>query len=70
MLGLLAWLYEKLNCKVFKEAIQKKKKKWAAENGEKCIFFKILNEIAFLNPNNLKKRQREWLQTFFYSSFR
>ena len=28
-------------------------------------FFKILNEIAFLNPNKLRKRQKERLQTSF-----
>ena len=29
-----------------------------------AFFFEILKETAFLNPNNLRKRQRERLQTF------
>ena len=29
------------------------------------MFFKFLNDITFLNSNNLRKGQKERLQTFF-----
>ena len=32
---------------------------------KKNFFFKILNEITFLNSNNFRKRQKERLQTLF-----
>ena len=30
-----------------------------------ALFFKILNKITFLNSNNLRKSQKERLETFF-----
>ena len=30
-----------------------------------AFFFEVLNEMAFFKPNNLRKRLKERLQTFF-----
>ena len=32
---------------------------------QNTFFLKILNDIAFLNPSNLRKRKNERLQTLF-----
>ena len=32
---------------------------------QNAFFFKIINKIAFLNPSNLRKSQKERLQTHF-----
>ena len=61
MLSRIGWLYGKVNCKMFEKSIKKIIGCW---KWSKMHFFEILNEIAFLN-HNLRKRQKEKLQTFF-----
>ena len=58
----LGWLHGKANCQTFEKlskSIRMLKMKQIA------FFFKRLNKIAFLNCNNLRKRQKERLSTFF-----
>ena len=60
MFSRLAWLYGKVNCKIFEKSIKKRK----------CILFRIFNLITFFNPNSLRKRLKRKTVNLFPSNSR
>ena len=58
----LPWLYtEKEIVRLFENLLKSNRLLKIEKN---AFSFEILKETAFLNPNNLRKRQKERLQTF------